>query len=369
VVAWTVVFLIAGDVALGRVFRPPSDPRTPPTSLQRYFEYGRSVEGKLRLMVREDDEHSAPAVVSGWVGGDEAQHQPRGPAVPGHLFVAAYGQSFLRHMVLAAGGQDPAIEYRFVGGPAAPLNHLYKRYQLDRREHQARVVVMGVLASSLRQLTTLTPMTSGFEAPTPYTYPRYWLDGGHLREEEAPLADLPALRRALQDPSDWARLRDRLRRMDSAFYPVVFDRDPFDASTIGRMIRRALGHREGLRQAARYHGEGGFTNADGLLDVGRALLVDFAHSARADGRLPMVVLIDDRGYPGHLEAAFASALDQEGIPYLGTAAIASASDPASFIADGHFTPEVDRRLAAAFLERLHAMTGTTAGAATAASAR
>ena len=69
------------------------------------------------------------------------------------------------------------------------------------------------------------------------------------------------------------------------------------------------------------------------------------------------MLFEDRGYSGHLEAAFAATLDAEHISYLSSHAIAPASDAANFIADGHFTPEIDRQLAALFLQRIRALAG------------
>jgi hypothetical protein len=298
------------------------------------------------------DGRVAPVAQAGWLDGPDVDEQPRGPSGPDRLFVAAYGQSFMTDLLLAAQAADARFEFRFAGGPAAPLSHVYKRYELDRPAHQAKIVVLGVLASALHQLTTLTPMTESFEAPTPYTYPRYVLAGGELREIPAPLADLAALRQALADPAAWSAFRASLARSDAAFYAPIFDGDLLDGSTIGRLVRRALGHRHGLDFQARYHGPRGFTNADHLLDVSRALFARFAATARADGRRPLVVLFDDRGYAGHLEAAFATTLDGDGIEYVSSETVAPSTDPANLVADGHFTPEVNRRLGAAFLQRL-----------------
>jgi hypothetical protein len=355
VVAWTILFLALADLGVGRLFRPPADQRAHPSTLQRYFDYGRSVEGKLRRMVKPEDDRSAPIVLTGWLRGPDIEQQPRHPSAPGHLFVAAYGQSFLADVLASAREIDPALEWRILGGPAAPLNHLYKRYQLDRQVHQAKVVVLGVLASSVAELATLTPMTSGFEGPTPYTYPRYRLDGAGISEVPAPLEDLPALRRALAKRDAWSSFRASLAASDSAFFPAVFDADLFDASTIGRLVRRALGHRHQISFEARYHDQSGFTNADHLVEVGRALLADFGNTAHADGRIPLVVLFDDRGYTGQLEAAFASTLEAAHISYVSSHTVAPASNLANFVADGHFTPQVDHQLGRMLLDRIRSV--------------
>src|SRR5258708_7874216 len=62
--------LVILDVAVGLVFPPPADPRTIPSALQAYFDYGRSVEGKLRRMVGADATKDAPIVEAGWLAHD-----------------------------------------------------------------------------------------------------------------------------------------------------------------------------------------------------------------------------------------------------------------------------------------------------------
>src|SRR5438874_13769206 len=67
VALWMIGFLIVADIAIDIVFRMPSDPRTEPTSMQAYFDYGRSLEGKLRRMVADTDDASNPLALAGWI--------------------------------------------------------------------------------------------------------------------------------------------------------------------------------------------------------------------------------------------------------------------------------------------------------------
>jgi hypothetical protein len=357
---WTLVFLILADVCLARVFRPPANPKVEPSTLQRYFEYGRSVEGKLRVMVKPDDAQSAPIVTAGWLGNPEFQRERRQVSQPDHLLVATYGQSFTEHVFLHAVELDPRVEVRALGGPGAPLGHSFALYQRDRREHQAQVVVIGVLASVLPQLVTLTPMTWGFEAPTPYMYPRYRMVSGQLTSWPAPVETLADFRATLQDPARWTALRNLLAAEDGAFDSFLFDADLLDHSTFGRLFRRAIGHQRQNDFTARFHDAKGFLNTDGILDVGRALLLEFGRTAKADGRLPFVIFFDDRGYPGYLDAAFGQTLRQAGIPYLSSHPIAPATDLTNFIPNGHFTPEIDRRMAEEWLAQLYQLRPTFA---------
>jgi hypothetical protein len=352
-VFWTVLALLAADLVVGRVFRPPRKQAVEPSALQRYFEYGRSVEGKLRAMVGTDDASSAPIVRAGWLGNPAPGATLKRTAQPEHLLIASYGQSFTNHVMDGASRLDPRVETRMLAGPAAPLSHSYALYENDRHLHQAQVVVIGVLASALPQLATMTPMTWGFEAPTPYMYPRYRVVGGHLEARAPPLQTLEDLRATLGDPTRWAALRDLLAAEDAAFDPVTFGEDPFDHLTLGRMVRRALGHRHQGTFTARYHDERGFNNQDGILDVARALLQELGRTAAADGRVPVVLLFDDRGYPGHLDAALGRTLDEAHIAYVSSDGIAPAWDESNFVPNGHFTPEVEERLVRLFLARVY----------------
>ena len=352
-VIWTVLALLAADLVVGRVFRPPGSPTVEPSALQRYFEYGRSVQGKLRAMVGPDDASTAPVARAGWLRNPEFAAALKRPTRSDHLLIAAYGQSFTKHIVEDAARLDPRVELRLLAGPAAPLSHSYALYDSDRQSHEAPVVVIGVLASALPQLATLTPMTWGFEAPTPYMYPRYRVVGGRLEARAPPLQTLDDLRATLADPKRWAALRDLLATEDAAFDPVTFGEDLFDHLTLGRMVRRALGHQHQVSFTARYHDGSGFKNQDGIIDVARALLQDFGRTAVADGRLPIVLLFDDRGYAGHLDAVLARSLDEAHIAYLSSDPIAPASDLNNFVPNGHFTPAIDERLARAFLERVY----------------
>ena len=348
--AWLVIF----DLAAGYAFRPPADPRVEPTSLQAYFEYGRSIEGKLRAMVMPDDESSAPIANTGWLADGAKAGALTAATAPDRSLVAAYGQSFTHKMLEQAQQLDPRIEMRLLGGPGAPLSHSFKLQQLDRHEHEARVVLVGVLASSLPFLVTETPMLWGFEAPTPFTYPRYRLENGELRATDPPIADLAGLRKALADPQAFRALRATLAANDPGFSAFLFDEDPIDASVLGRLLRRSRGHQRQTEFLARYHSPTGFVNRDGLLDVARALLVEFGQEVRADGRVPFVVLFEDRGYAGHLVDALGATLAANAIPYVSSGSAAPATNLGNFVADGHFTEVANKRIAEAFVAELRA---------------
>src|SRR6187455_482608 len=65
--AWVLLWLIALDVAASLGFAYPNDPRDlSPSRWPLYFDYGRSMEGRLRRATRADPAQTAPITLSGW---------------------------------------------------------------------------------------------------------------------------------------------------------------------------------------------------------------------------------------------------------------------------------------------------------------
>lgn len=352
VLLWTLLWLVAFDVAAGAAFRMPADRTVEPNRLQYYFEYGRSVEGKLRAMVVANDDACAPIVRAGWLRDVKDAKGPTRASAPDKILIAGYGQSFTHHILEHMAAQDARFEVRFIGGPGAPLSHSVKVAELDAQAHEAPIVFVGVLASALPQLLMLTPMTWGFEAPTPYTFPRYRLREGRLEETPPPVDDLAGLRAVLSDAASFARFRDVLATDNPSFNGWIFDADVMDHSAIGRLVRRALGHGHQTDFTGRYHSRSGFTNEDDLVDVTRALVLQHVARVRAEGRTPVMVLIEDRGYEGHLEAVLRDTLEADRVPFVSTRTDAPAGDLGNFIQDGHFSPEADARIARRVIAKL-----------------
>ena len=85
----------------------------------------------------------------------------------------------------------------------------------------------------------------------------------------------------------------------------------------------------------------------------QAMVSDFAKTAVQDGKFPIVLLINDRGYADHLFQAVAPTLKAASIPYVSTHSIAPVTDPTNFVKDGHFTDAVNKKLATAMLELIN----------------
>ena len=347
---FALVGLVMIDVGIGLFFRMPTSPQTVPSALQQYFDYGRSVESKLRRMIGATTENTALIAKAGWL--DEQTRVFSAP-LPGKIHIAVYGQSFAFRMTEALELLDSRFQVVATpGGPAAPLSHSYAAYRADTGNNLPDIVIIGVFASSLRNVLSLTNMTSAFAAPAPFTYPRYRLENGSLVTVEPRVRSLLDLRRALNEPETWMAFIEQLRAEDLAFDPLLFESDMLDHSSLARLARRAYGQRRIKLLEQRYHGKNGFSNNDGLLDVSKAILGDIASIAGERGQLVYLLLIDDKGFENHLVNALGTFLDARRIPYFSTDVLAPATDARTFVADGHFRSDVNATLAKALRDDL-----------------
>ncbi len=352
VVAWSLAWLLAIDVGLGLwLGDPPRGPARVEGQLQRYFEYGRSTEGKIRAMIGASDDLTHPLALSGWI--EPPKDQPRTPPEGSERLVAVYGMSFSANAALAMHEQDPTLAVRNAGGPGATLAHSYAMYLRDRSEHDASVIVLAVLASSFPSLSTLTHATWNFEAPSPHFYPRFTLDDGALASISAPIDSLDDLRGALADSERFDELVHVLERDDVFYDPLVFRESRLDGSVIARTIRRAWGQRAKRATIGRFHDAHGFTNDLDAVEIARAIVREFVTRVRADAKLPVLLLIHDQGYADHLFLALRPVIGETGVDFVSTHEIAPAMDGSNFVRDGHFTHANDLRIGKALGDVIH----------------
>ena len=192
------------DAAVGFVFRAPAAPGRA-TTMQRYFDYGRSIEGKLRRYVGSSPDQDAEIMSAGWLNDCDVPTMAR----PGKLMFDIYGMSFSNNIADRLEQLDPSLASQRFAGPAAPPNHSYAcfarraRMGLDR----APIQILGILASSIPRMETLSGLTTSFEAPQPFTYPRYSLTpDGRLAARWSSIKSQEELRAALSDPDKMAHL-------------------------------------------------------------------------------------------------------------------------------------------------------------------
>lgn len=354
---WILFFLVGFDISMNFLFPYPSNPQvTSPGQLNVYFEYGRSIEGKLSRMVGSTNESSSPIAQAGWLDLElwKTYNAPVSRSSTEDLLVAIYGMSFSNDVGGAMKEMDSRIGLRLIAGPAAPPNYSFAAYTLDRGRHQADVVILGLLASSLKALRTMNGMTWQFESPAPYTYPRYFVEEGKLKAIWPKITSLSQLRTALQDKQQWDAFVTQIRENDQFYNSFLFHRNFFDNSVLVRLTRRAWAQRHQMTVTNQIHDSGGF-NAESEIPVLQGIVTEFAATAKADGKMPIVLLLNDRGYEDHLFQALKPTLENASIPYLSTHNIAPATDIRNFVSDGHFTKSANKSIAEALLKliKLH----------------
>jgi hypothetical protein len=350
VAVWILIFLVGADVTINRVFRLPLDPRVEAKGrLQVYFNYGWSIEAKLRRAVGPTDETSSPLMLAGWIERDVTKAPPVPAPSPGGLVVSSYGMSFSNQVVEGLAEVDPRIQLRLFGGPGAPVNHAYATYERDR-VNKSNVVILGILGSSVQGLATNNGMTWRFEGPAPFTYPRYFQETEGLRAEWPMVRSLEDFRARLADPAGWEAYVSELRATDAFYNTFLFRHDVSDQSALIRLVRRAVAQRWQSSKAAEIHGPSGFVLENPLINSLREIVSAFAANARREGKMPIALLIQDQGYRDHVYRALEPVLTRDQIPYLSTHTICPDSDPRNFLPDGHFTHDANRKISQALLE-------------------
>jgi hypothetical protein len=346
--AYTILSLCAIDVAINVLFRYPTDPQNVnPGSLNLYFDYGRSLEGKVFRQLGKSDALSAPIAQAGWLDNQLGKGEPVRPKHD--LRVAIYGMSFSNYVGEALQKLDPKITTRLIAGPYAPPNHSFAAYQRDRSQHHTKVVIFAILASSVQGLDSMTGTTLGGEVPAPYTFPQYDLVDGKLKAVNPKIQSLAQLRAARENPQQWRKFVSQLGERDRFYDPLTFHHNLIDQSAILRMARRswAKKHREQIIQSI--HTPAGFNPQWKQLPVLRRMVEDFAAEAKQDGAVPLVLLIQDRGYDDHLYRVLQPTLGRSGVAYVSTHEMAGTGNPQNFVGDGHFTAAANQRIAAAVL--------------------
>ncbi len=339
-------FIILFEIFVNRLFPYPQDPQnTNPGTLALYFDYGRSIEGKVRRQLGTSNENSAPIAQAGWLDPKDWQTQPNKPNTKQDILVAMYGMSFTNDVAKVMEQIDPRITIRRIDGPTAPPNHSFAAYSLDRKNHNADVVIWGILASSLQGLNAMTGMTWSAEVPAPFTFPSYYLEQGNLKAIWPSIDSLETLRLAKQDEKRWQAFVTQLQNNDKFYNTFSFEQNVFDNSSIVRMIRRAWTQKYKSQKLSQIHTSEGFNERWEGIAVLNEMIKQFAKTAKADGKVPIILVINNVNYDDHLFKAIEPTLSKESIPYVSTHDIVPATDMTNFVSDGHFTPEANQKIA------------------------
>ena len=345
VILATMAMLVLLDLAVATILRTVAPP-----GLVAFFDYGRSVPGKL---ARWQADPGAPGNLFGvsWRPDMLAASAAGFAAEDAAPVVRVYGMSFVDQILQAAQRQRPALRLDLHSGPQAPPNFTYAMALDDRPNRRAGdIVVLGILAEALPGLATLGNRSWAFEQPAPFTYPVFRPRPGApgLRRIDPLVLSVRDQAALDDDPARAAAWRAQLRGEDAFFDPAAYAAPVLDASPLARLVRRsvAVGGYLRRRDAFLDHPE---TAAIDWPEVLRRMVTSFAGMVRADGQVPVVLLVEGRGRRPVLAPLLRGTLEAAGIATLATDAVHDPGDAALFLPDGHYRPEVNDDFARALL--------------------
>ncbi|HEU4650508.1 MAG TPA: hypothetical protein VFS49_03750 [Croceibacterium sp.] len=348
--AWVLAWLVALDIAASIAFAFPADPRDlSPSRWALYFDYGRSMEGRLRRGTRADPEQTAPITLSGW-------YRPlvavaRQAKAPDGTVVHFYGMSHAVRLADALQATSATMTARSVGAPGATANWAFGAFRRDTGRHRGDVAVLALMSTTLPMITTMSPMTWNSSFAMPYTADRYRLRDGRLVVTRPPYDSFAGYVATFDDPARWAAAKRTFAANDPFFDPRLFDETVLDHSSLVRLLRRAWAQKRDREERAAALDETGFVANSEAVRLANGIVAEFAREARREGVVPVVYVVNNLGFGDHLFRALEPALRAGHIPVLNSAAVIDPRDAAWYLPDTHFTDEGDRRLARA-LERI-----------------
>jgi hypothetical protein len=345
IVLWTLLGLALIDVGVNVAFAYPSDPKiTSVGQLPAYFEYGRSIEGKLDRITRADPSETAPITLVGWY---EPLRSDAIGGAPGGPMVSFYGMSHSVRLSQALVRTTHRYQSRSVGAPGATANWAFGAFLRDRDRKQSKVAVLSIMSLNAPMVATMTAMTWNSAFPMPYTTDRFVLAGNGLRTVRLPYESFGSFTRLFYNETAWAGVRQQFERFDAYYDTFLFRRSILDRSATLRLVRRAYGLHLERNARARVMDDRGFHGGTEEIRLLNGIVRAFAQQARSDGIVPVIFVINNYGYGAHLYDALKDTLATCEIPYLSSHTIVSPSDPRNYLPDTHFTDTNDDRLAMA----------------------
>lgn len=325
--------------------------------LHTYFDYGTSVESKLRVIAGEAHLAERHVFNAGWL--DDIALPPSNE----HYDLAVYGMSFAHDLVLMLEQLRPSLKVRALYGPGAPLSHSYASYREDAPKRRAQAVMIPVLSDGIPYLTSMTHDTVEPDHVQPMTWPRYEVQDGEPVLVAMPvLRSADALRRALSsDPALWQQHLDMLAAHDRYFSRFSYAADWTEHVAALRLVRRAFAHARTHDIRAHIKTQAGFVPDSEAAELARALLRRYIRDVLEAGELPVVVLFDAPGEPAWLQDLFGAVLAEARVPVIRSQDHCDAGHRENFNADGHYVAECVRAIGTQFIQVLdHSQDGRLA---------
>lgn len=356
---WVLLFLIVFDIGVNLLFAYPPDPRdVNPNRLQMYFDYGRSTEGRLRRGTRADPKLTAPITLAGWYTPLVAvQREPK----PSGQVVTIYGNS--QSVRLADALQNSSLSYsaRTVAAPGATVNWAYGAFLRDEGAKQGEAVVLTIMPSNLPMIRTMSAMTWNTSFAMPYTADVFELENSELVRHKPPYETFEDYASRLDDKAAWHEARKVFARYDSFYDAFLMEKTVLDHSTIVRLLRRGWAQRRDARVRQSSLNRRGFNPADDSVEIANAIIAQFAAKARLQGLVPVIYIVNSRGYGDQMFNALVDTLEKHGIPYVSSHLVVDPNDPRNYLPDSHFTDANDQKIANALDRVLNIELGQLTG--------
>ncbi len=344
-VLWILVDLILIDLAINLIFAYPKDPRNiAPSKLQQYFEYGRSIEGKLARMTRTTDDESAPILTKGWLDDfdDETGIRDFGDSKP---IVTVYGMSHAVILAREMAQRDDSLIIRRIGAPGGVPSWSYAAYLSDSQQRHSDVVVLGIMTRGIPLICTTSGATNHFDSVHPYTYPRFYLRNGRLEAVRPPFVSLSGYREYWYDQSKWTAYLAWLRENDKYYNRFLFNETLGDHSSIFRMLRRSIAFSMTRKmEASVYDRQSGFNPDSEEMGILRAIIVEFSQTAKRNGSIPIIYIVNNVFMSDHLFKALEPTLRSNDILYLSSHELCDPNNPKNYDSSSHFVPSINTEL-------------------------
>jgi hypothetical protein len=348
---WVCGYLLLIDISINLIFPYPKDPHDiSPSSLAQFFEYGRSVEGKLARMTGKTDEDSAPILFSGWLQGLPPRIFSNNAGAAKKPTITFYGMS---HSVLLAeelAKIDDSFFVRSFGAPGAIPSWSYSAFLHDKGSYHSDVVVLGLMTRGVSLICTTSGTTNHFDSVCPYTYPRYSFRDGMLSAVSPPFVSLEGYREYFYDSEKWNSYLKWLSQYDKYYDPILFRKTLLDGSSLVRMLRRGYAYSSQVKKETSAYEEGkGFKVDSEEVNILRSIIVNFAQEARKDKSLPVIYIVNNVFMSDYLYRILEPVLSSYRIPFLSSHTICAPDDPRNYLPDSHFIPSKNSELARAMI--------------------
>jgi hypothetical protein len=349
---WVMFYLMLIDIAISLILPYPRDPRNiSPSALAQFFEYGRSVEGKLVRMTGKTDEESARMLSTGWLQNPRIRYFSSDQDTVGKPVITVYGMSHSVQLAEDMAKVDDSFVVRSFGAPGAVPSWSYAAYLFDRERQHSDVAVLGIMTRGVPLICTTSGTTNHFDSVWPYTYPRFFEKNGILQNVQPPFMSLAGYREYFYKSEEWDSYVTWLSRYDKFYDPILYRKTILDKSSLVRLLRRGYAYSSRSKKEAKVYDESrGFNVASEEITILRLMIEQFAEEARKDDSLPVIYIVNNVFMSDHLYRILEPTLSSHNILFLSTHELCPPNDPRNYLPDSHFIPSKNMELAKAMLQ-------------------